>query len=585
MTSNNREFYIVILVIIIAQSLLLFQGFDVCDEGFSLTFYQQIYNAPSSVEYSFVYWLSGILGGLWYSLYHDGGVLWFRILAIIVNTLTFVVSYKILDQFINKRFALIGLTMVLFANNFGFLAFYYNHLTAFLAVSSIYFLLKGLTKKQFVCLCIAGFLSGINVFSRLTNVTLFVFILAIPFMGYFNKEPFIKSVKPMLVFILGIAIGMISIFGILYSLNHIDLMKNAIVGLVDLGKTEGSTHNIITLFETYIYNYKQVIMAFFKLLIICILFLVTKNYFKTNRFVKSIVYLLGFLVLALLFKKGNIYIIYAIAFIGPLGILLTKQKNTSIKTIALLALFMMVFLPLGSGSGIYSSGYVSIWLSMPLFFYFTYQIKTATITVETEHTILSKVLSKDIISQVLVLIVISYFTAKIYNISQEAYFDEGSRFEKTYKINNRFTKGIFTTEERASIINDLIVNLEQYVTPNDYLLAYDKIPMVHFLTETKPYMYNPWVWIYDGYSFNKNLNRAEIEIDVLPIIVQQKFETISNFSEPMLDYMSENKEDIYTYSKERVIAMNDFIKRNQYKIVWSNSYFNIYKSDKLFEID
>jgi dolichyl-phosphate-mannose-protein mannosyltransferase len=263
MTSNNREFYIVILVIIIAQSLLLFQGFDVCDEGFSLTFYQQIYNAPSSVEYSFVYWLSGILGGLWYSLYHDGGVLWFRILAIIVNTLTFVVSYKILDQFINKRFALIGLTMVLFANNFGFLAFYYNHLTAFLAVSSIYFLLKGLTKKQFVCLCIAGFLSGINVFSRLTNVTLFVFILAIPFMGYFNKEPFIKSVKPMLVFILGIAIGMISIFGILYSLNHIDLMKNAIVGLVDLGKTEGSTHNIITLFETYIYNYKQVLMAFF----------------------------------------------------------------------------------------------------------------------------------------------------------------------------------------------------------------------------------------------------------------------------------------------------------------------------------
>jgi Dolichyl-phosphate-mannose-protein mannosyltransferase len=580
MTSNNKEFYIVVLVIIFAQALISFQGFDICDEGFSLTFYQQIFNAPLSVEYSFVYWLSGIIGGLWYSLYPDGGILWFRILAIIANTLTFILSYRILEQYINKRYVLIGLAMVLFANDFGFLAFYYNHLTALLAISSIYFLLKGLTKKQIFYLCIAGFLSGINVFSRLTNVTLFVFILAIPFVGYLNKDQFTKSVKPILVFILGIIIGVVSVFGVMYGLDHIDLMKNAIVGMVDLGKTEGSTHNLMTIFETYIFNYKQVLMAFFKLLIICILFFVAKNYFKTNRFVKGIVYFLGFLVLTLLFKKGNIYIIYAIAFIGPLGILLTKQKNNSIKTIALLALLMMIFMPLGSGSGIYSSGYVSIWLSVPLFFYFVSQIKIATITIETKYTILSKALSKDMIAQMLVLIVISYFTAKIYNISQEAYFDEGSRFEKTYKVNNRFAKGIYTTKERATIINNLLINLEQYVSPNDYLLAYDKIPMIHFLTETKPYMYNPWIWIYDGYSFNKNLNRAESDIDVLPIIVQQKFETISNFSEPMLDYMSENKKDIYTYSKERVIAMNNFIKRNHYKIVWSNPYFNIYKSTK-----
>lgn len=585
MTSNNREFYIVVLVIIIAQAFISFQGFDVCDEGFSLTFYQQIYNAPLSVEYSFVYWLSGIIGGLWYLLYQDGGILWFRILAIIVNTLTFIVSYKILEQHINKSHALIGLTMVLFTNDFGFLAFYYNHLTALLAISSIYFLLKGLTKEQVIYLIFAGFLSGINIFSRLTNVTLFVFILTIPFMGYLNKEAVIKSMRPILVFILGIVLGIVTIFGIMYSLDHIDLMKNAIVGLVDLGKTEGSTHNIITLFETYLFNYKQVLMAFFKLLIICILFLFAKNYFKANRFVKGVVYLLGFLLLALLFKKGNIYIIYAIAFIGPLGILLTKQKNASIKIMALLALLMMTFMPLGSGSGIYSSGYVSIWLSIPLFLHFVSQFKTTTITVQMKYTVLSKILSKDMINHVMVIMVLSFFSAKIYNISHEAYFDEGSRFKKTYEINNKFAKGIYTSKERATIINNLLINLEQYVSPNDYLLAYDKIPMVHFLTETKPYMYNPWPWIYDSYSFNKYLNRAEQNIEVLPIIVQQKFETIGYFSEPMLDYMYENKEDIYTYDKRRVIAMNAFIKKNDYKIIWSNPYFNIYKSAKLSEVN
>jgi len=104
--------------------------------------------------------------------------------------------------------------------------------------------------------------------------------------------------------------------------------------------------------------------------------------------------------------------------------------------------------------------------------------------------------------------------------------------------------------------------------------------MIHFLTETKPYMYNPWVWIYDSYSFENKIRRAEKELPVLPIVVQQKFKTIQEFSEPMTDYMDERKEETNEYNKGRTISMNDFLERNEYEIVWSNAYFNIYKSYK-----
>ena len=82
-TKNNLEFYSAILIIVVIQVILMFQGFDVCDDGFVLTSYQQIFNSPSSVEYNFVYWLSSIIGGLWYKLYEDGGILWFRVLLLI----------------------------------------------------------------------------------------------------------------------------------------------------------------------------------------------------------------------------------------------------------------------------------------------------------------------------------------------------------------------------------------------------------------------------------------------------------------------------------------------------------------------
>jgi len=479
--SNNRELYIAISVIIFVQAILSFQGFDVCDEGFSLTFYQQIYNDPLTVEYNFVYWLSGIVGGLWYYLYEDGGILWFRILAIIFNTLTFIVCYKILKQYINIRLVLIGLAMVLFVNDFGYLAFYHNHLTALLAVSSIYFLHRGIRKTHFLSLGVAGLLIGVNVFSRLPNITLFVLILAIPFAGFLNREVFIKSLKPMLMFILGMAMGFVFVFATLYGLDQIDIMKNAALTLINLGKAEGSGHNIMTLLQTYVFHYKRVFTLFCALLIICIFILGVKNYFKTNRFVKGVIYLFGFLLLTILFKKGGIHVVYSIGFIGVLGILLTKQKDTSIKILALLALLMMTFLPLGSGGGINSSGYMCIWLAIPLFLHFISQIKSTTFTFETKYIITSKHLTKAMFKFLSIVFVVSYFTAKAYSISQEAYFDKGSRLKKIHKIYNKYANGIYTTKERATIINNLLANLEKYVNPDDYLLAYDNIPMIHFI--------------------------------------------------------------------------------------------------------
>ncbi|GAA3639266.1 hypothetical protein [Flavivirga jejuensis] len=577
---ENKELYLILLIVILAQLILSFQGFDVCDEGFSLTFYQQIYNNPSSVEYNFVYWLSGVFGGLWYQVYPEGGILWFRILTIIFNIATFTISYKILKHHIGKNHALIGLSMVLFVNDFGYLVFYHNHLTQFLAVLSIYFLFKGLKNVNYLFLIISGFLLGINVFSRLPNVTLFIFILAIPYFGYLKGYSYKKSIKPMLNFIVGIVIGFIAIFCLLNYLGQVDIMKNALLSLVHLGEAEDSGHNIKRLFLVDISNYKIILTLFSQLLIIYIILMTILNYVKTNKFIKGVIYTFGFLVLVLLVKKGNVHFLYTLGFIGTIGVLLIKTTTRSTKVLAFLSILMMVFLPLGSGGGIKSSGYMCIWLAVPFFFYFLSQIKNVSFILETTKVTITKGVSKRVIKNMSIILVLAYFASKTYSVSQEAYFDKGNRFDKTHIIKNKYVNGIFTTEERAKIINDLLLNIENYVEPEDYLFAYDNIPMIHFLTETKPYLYNPWVWIYDSASFKRKINKAEEEIEVLPIVVQQKFETIFEFSKPMVDYLDETKNDSNSYSQKRTIIMNNFLKRNDYRVVWSNAYFNIYRTNK-----
>ena len=578
-TFFNTWFYpIFIGVVVLLQLVLMVHGFDVCDEGFSLTFYQQFFNSPESVEYCFVYWLSGLVGGIWYRLNETGGVLWFRVLTIIFNTATLMLCYGMLKHLINRYYVMIGLAMVLFVNDFGFLAFYHNHLTAFLAVLGAYVLLKGLEHNKLILLFLSGCILGVNIFSRLPNITLLIFVLAIPYaIVVLRKKSFLTALKPILVMLFGSVMGVALVILAMHLLNQWHIMENAFEVLFILGKTDDSGHNIMALIRVIKYNYLAIFFEACKLTLVTLVVLVLYRFLKTKIIFKTILSGMALVLFYMLFAKGDIYVVYVLGFVGTLGAMLTQQNTERIKILAFLALLIMVFLPLGSGGGVHSSGYICIWLAIPFFFHFVSKITKINVLTEIGRAQNALMLDHKPIRYLLPFLVLSYFGYKGYSMSQGAYFDSGNRLDKTAVIDNAYTKGVYTTEERAKVINDVLIELEKYVAPNDYLLMYDSAPMLHFLTETKPYAYNPWVWIYDHVSFENKLSTAEANIKDLPIVVQQKFTTIWEFSSPMDDYLSEDKTYSNTYHPGRAKAMNDFLRRHNYKIIWSNAYFNIYE--------
>ena len=172
---------------------------------------------------------------------------------------------------------------------------------------------------------------------------------------------------------------------------------------------------------------------------------------------------------------------------------------------------------------------------------------------------------------------IAYLGIQGYKISKQAYFDPGSRIDKSYSIHDPRAKGIYTSQERATIINEVLPVIKKHVKKGEYLLAYDNIPMVHFLTETKPYMYIPWIWVYDSGVFEDNIKRAEESQDKLPVVLLQKFNTLGKFSEPSTNYFSIPEKDTYVFKKRRIEAMQSFLARNNYEIIWSNTHFDILK--------
>jgi hypothetical protein len=563
-----------ITLVILLQLLLSFQGFDICDEGCSLSFYQQFFNDPASVEYNFAYWLSGLVGGIWYQLFPTGGILWFRLLAIVVNTATLVIGYKFLSNYCNKYIVIAGLTMSLFINDFGYLLFYHNHLTALIAVISIIVLFKGIINNKLVLIFIAGSLCAINISTRLPNGTLLVFILGIPFYYYIQNRALSKSLLKMLVFCAGVLGGLLLIIIILFSLNQLSIMENSIIGIFDSGSSQESSHNFSSLIRVYKDCLVNIVKVFIKILLVVLPLVIFDKYFNKTKLSKYVLILIGTVAFSYVFWFNNVFSLYSISLCGGF-ILLIFSKNSDFRLMTLLALLMALFLPFGSDGAMINAGYISLWLLLPLALNFFYSIDDFDF-----KSIKTGVFLKQYSEQFKIVVIIlcfGYFVSKAYKISQEAYFDPGNRFDKTYVVNSEFSRGIYTTKKRADIINGILPELKKHVKPGDYLLAYESLPMLHVLTETKPYLKNPWIMIYDGFIFENKLKQALKASKELPVIIQQKFYTIEDFSEPIEDYLSEVKPEVFNSSKRRNRVMNKFLKDYNYKIVFSNSHFNIYK--------
>ena len=576
------EFYIALFIVVTVQIIMMFQGFDVCDDGFVLTFYQQIFSNPESVEYNFLYWFSGVLGGLWYQINEDGGIIWFRILGVLVNTGTFILSYKLLKKYIHKLFLVLALSMVLFVNDYGFLTFYHNQITSFLTVLMIYFFSKGLFNKRYNLLILVGFIYVLNGLTRMPNFVLIFLFLAIPFNIYIKKLNYSTLFKPLGFSVLGVILGCLFAFSILFFSGQLEVMENALITMMDVGNTDGSAHNFKTVLMAQYHNHYSIMLSFFEFSILLLSAVFILSVFRKNYYLYYFIFVIIGCLLMFWVVRNGIFSIYTLAYIGSIFTVFYKPFNSEVRIVAFMALIMLSTLTLGSGAGIRNSGYMTIWIGFPLFFLVLPVIVEKIENVfQFNKRYLNGKLEKTKVARLLILTIsISFLLLKSYKISQESYFDRGSRFHKTHNINDEKAKFIYTTETRAKIVNNVLENLKTFVEPGDYLFAYDHIPMFHFLTSTLPYTYNPWPGIYDHNSFEKKIKKAENEIKELPIVLIQKFETIIDFSKPLPDYMISEKNHTILHGSKSIALMNSFLKRNNYQEVWSDSYFSIYKSVK-----
>jgi hypothetical protein len=571
------------------QIVFIFQGIDLSDSGFYATFYQQIYNAPETAQYNFMFWFSGIVGGAVTWLFPGLGLWGIRLAGVLVTTSTIIVTYNLLKKYLHPGYLKLGLLMVLLFINNNLKEVHYNDLSALLNMLTISFLFTGLKENKNWKLLLSGAFVSLSTFTRLPNILCLGLGAAILYYGYYNKNSLKIWLTQALVFAAGFVVMTGLVLAFMKAIGHLDIFINSIKLLSSMGSGgDDSFYGPMVLVKNFINTYSAALKYTAFIAGVIILAAVTVNLIRKYPFYKKwivdglkyalILFLCAWIIKGKIDKEIILYFFTGLVLVTTVLIVFTKTAN-DIKLLALMGCYILVTFPFSSSAGLFTVGIYSIWLSFPIAIDYLYNITS----VNTQITLARKTVSDN--ARVLIAepqlqqirnwtVIVSIFACLVYTW-RYPFFDRHERLKMTSSIDNKYLRGILTTKERAAALNEMLQESAKYLKPDDYMISYQCMPMLNYATQTRPYMRNSYPWLYEAETFKAELYKSFEETKVLPVVIMQKMKTIgasSNWPDP-------SPEDVTTYEKKnekRDMYMNEFMQANHYKEVWSNNVFRIF---------
>lgn len=553
------------LFAVIYYLLISLQGLDFADEGFSLTFYQNIYTHPADVEYLFLYYLTGLIGGIWEMLFGWMGTYGYRILFALTSGGIVLTTFAILKPYFKTSTIFLGtMACTLWP---GLCLYYFNHdcLTILLFLLTIYAMTKGLQGNKLAWWTM-GFILIINGLTRLPNWALCILIF-IPLVEATYSGQYYKAGKNTLRIVGGMAIASSVVLLIMCLMQHFTLWLSAVSSLFVMSGDASDTHGIKNLIASYSYTYKGIFTSTLYGLLICIIYIIASKHIK----VKGCKPIIGIVCAALFYAllNRNIYAMWGAVTAASFIYAIINRHNSTYLILALSALTALIIIPLGGDS------YANIcnscmWLGMPMLIDLIRRPIKCNINLDDNRHYNYCITIDDSTSRPIHLMAGAAFILYVATHSV-CYFDNGSRLLKTHRPKIASVATTFTSQERAQLTDHIVTVTLQHRMPGNYLLIFDNAPMLHYLTGLQPYLGSPWSTFWGTEMFNQQLFNAEHSSRQLPLIAIPHF-FYKDLSET--DYLSA-LEHPELYQKALLLA--DFIKRNGYYEAYSDPYITLLK--------
>lgn len=564
--------------IIVFPLLFVWQGLDITDLGYLVSTYQQFFTYPENTWYFGAVWLTGLIGAVWDALFGWAGLVSFKLAYLFVIYVMMIVLYRMMTPVFDRLHVLLSLFLTVVFCSVGLSNWLsYNDLTSLFYIVAVYFLFRGLVENSNRLLLFSGIFVGLNIFVRFPNIVGILLFIPIIYFYYLKQEPLSKMAKFCALFFLGIAVAIVFNGLLILVMGHGHYYLESLLSLYTTATDSSALHSGEGLLSALVKEHIQVFEHTWPFILS--LFLVSKlaSYVSSRRAALTLLaaatvsFLPDYLsFVADLFsldylpeQRQWIWTLIGTTYFCLLMMVFDKRNSPSIRVLGLTACMVLFLVPLGSGNGIRNAVF-GLWLALPIGLVYCVSFKNFRFS-------FIKVRESQIffVGCFFVFSLFSYGAATGYSYT---YRDTEIRQDMRFTVNHPMLIGVYTTQERARVMQELLDELTNHVKENDYLLAYEYLPGVNAFTKTQPYLYASWPMIYPIDILRKKLRLALIERDLLPVVVRAKGSTY-NFEWPKENRGLLRSED---YRAKRAI-ITSFLKRKHYIVIWENSYFQILK--------
>lgn len=545
-------------------------GIDVIDTGYSLTYFQYIEQVEGM--WFFATFLANIIGHLFMQLPFGNTLLGMNIYASLVVCIGGVIMYYQLVKIWNEKIVFWGEVLAIclcWCPN----VILYHSLTYILFSLGATFLVMGVIKHKNNYLVIAGILLGVNAFVRLPSNLLEVILILVVWYGGILRKESIKEISQQTLLCISGYLGAVVIGLCFITITYgLAAYSEGIMQMLQSSE-EASDYTIFSMIKTiiqYLYEGSKWIIKFMPFIIMAVIL----QWISKDRFGKikdSVCICIGILGMYMLSKENffdrnyyyyhSVFLIYLVlvilVIIFSIYYIVSAKSLFWEKIVALTTLLITGIMPLGTNNHFYAN-MNNMFFIFPFFLYAIWQFLKATYASK-------KSMLRGIGSAFIGFLLVAFMQIGLFGV-HFIFLDNYGQKERNYTIES-MPKGNYmkTHEENGRSLEELYQVLKTKGYLEKSLITYGNIPGLHYYLDME--MVSSVVWPELGTSsatiWERDIDMAKSQ---KPIII-----THSSY----IDIL----ERTTLKAKEEILC--NYIKNNQYKIVYENESYIVWVQNTL----
>ncbi len=579
------------IILLLLPLLKINQGVDLTDTPYSLGNYR--FFTGSEGVWVLSTFLSNVAGYLLTKLPMGGTMLGMKLYTSLFVSAMALLGYRFFKTKMPSWMAFLGEAAAI-----GFCwcptGILYNYMTYFFFLLGAILLFRGLAGCRPSCLVLAGICLGLNVAVRVPNVLEVSMIVALWFYGALKKKSFEEIAKETGLCVagfLGAQAVMFAVMSALYGIGAYGEMIGGLFGMAGSASDYTLGEMLLSIWSAYFRGFKWMLY-----MILCILpgipfFMIQKEKFPLIRkmiYCVCIVFL--FYVLGRFgmynfryYQKesglqwGVIFLILSLAV--DVWMLFTGMVDDEWKLIGCISLVIVLITPLGSNNYVWPA-LNNLFFVAPVTLWMIYRFICwgREYLDRTEKVTLFPV--KAMAGGVLIAFLIQSMGLSVGYVFKDG---EDGQPRNRKVLNNEVLQGMYTTALNAETLDELSVFMNEH--ENEYvgreLILYGDICGLSYYLDRAPAIFTSW----PDLDTNR-LERLQADLDDVSGVISEKGQRPLVIITPWLDAFYRQDEEAMKWwntdedaclADEKLLAIMDFMDKNDYRQVFANEAFVVYE--------